>query len=93
MKVEEISNCLGPWIQADTWHTSHPTDTKQFNNALSAVINTVGFAWGYDEFKDAINNSLEKHHPEQVENEHMQQEVDRCASKAEVILTYLQDIQ
>ena len=52
----------------------------------------MGMGWGYSEFREAVLISLEKHHQQLVENEHMLEEVDRCASKAEIILTYLQDI-
>ena len=91
MNIVEMAKCLSPWMQAETWHTSHPSDTKRFNNALNDVIQKQGVSWGYDEFKEAVLISLERHHKELVANEYMLEEVDRCASKAEIILTYVQD--
>lgn len=91
MNVDEMANCLDPWMQAETWHTSHPSDTKRFNNALSDVVRKIGMSWGYSEFKEATLLSLEKHHPNLLENEYMLEEVERIASKAEIILTYLED--
>ena len=91
MNIETMANCLSPWMQATTWHTTHPSDTKRFNNSLSNVVQTIGTEWGYDNFREAMQLSLEKHHPDLVENEHMLEIVDQWASKAEIILTYIQD--
>lgn len=75
MNVEEIARCLSAWKQVDTWHIKHPTDTKNFNRARSFVPNAVGMVCGFDEFKEAMNFLSEIPHPEQVEKEHMQQEI------------------
>ena len=92
MNIERLSELLLPWMQVETWHTTHPSDQKRFNMALASVIRELGHQVTYDDLKDAIELLLEKHHPNLILG-NFESEIDRCAGNAEIITSYVCDTQ
>ncbi|WP_428428244.1 hypothetical protein [Pararhizobium sp.] len=44
-----------PFLNVDTWHTSHPTDDRRFYIALATVVKNPGFS--PDEMGEYMRNS------------------------------------
>ena len=91
MNIEELANSLKSWMQVDTWHTTHPLDSERFNKALSSTIDSHGLQITYDDFKDAMELLAEKLYSNKYEEKHLYDIIDKFASKAETIISYLYD--
>ncbi len=53
MNIEELAKSLKPWMQVDTWSTTHPLDSERFHNALSSAKPSTKD----DVLKDAIKKA------------------------------------
>lgn len=91
MNIESLSNSLKPWMQVDTWHTTHPLDEERFHKALKSAITEHGCQMSYDDFKDAMSLLAEKLYPNKYEKSYLEESIDRFASNAELISSYIYD--
>jgi len=91
MNIEELAKSLKPWMQVDTWHTTHPLDSERFHKALSSTIDSHGCQISYDDFKDAMELLAEQLYPNKYEKSYLRRNIDDFASKAETITSYVYD--
>jgi hypothetical protein len=91
MNIEQLSEKFTPWMRVDTWHTIHPSDDKRFHKALSEVFKEFGVAITYDDFKDAMLYLVETIYSNKYEPEYLEKTIERYASNAEKISSYLFD--
>ncbi|UXI02742.1 hypothetical protein [Photobacterium sp. TY1-4] len=90
MTIEDLQECLKPWLQIETWHTSHPRDQKRFHLALNDAFSKYGVAIDGDAFEDAMYSLAKELHPNWDE-EHLLSTVQGLAIHAELISSYLYD--
>lgn len=93
MNIEKLAENLKPWMQVDTWHTTHPRDYKRFHQALNSAFSEFGNSISYDDFKDALKYLSEELPSAKLESEYLAQTIDKYASSAETISSYLSDIK
>lgn len=91
MNIEKLAEKLKPWMQVETWHTTHPKDSERFNKALDSAFLTFGFSIGYDDFKDAMECLAEELPSGNLEKGYLEKTIERYASNAEIISSYLYD--
>lgn len=91
MDIQILKDSLEPWVRTSTWHTSHVSDEKRFNQALSSAFASLGVSISFGDFRDATRDLTEKHHPGLLKSEHIQQHIDQMAQRAEYIASYLGD--
>ena len=89
----ELKDGLRPWIQIDTWHTSHPFDMKRFHKALSNVFQELelGEAISGPQFKDAMSELVDECHPG-FDKAHKEQKIGDLSLIAEHIADYVSDV-
>lgn len=92
MNIESLAKSLETWMQVSTWHTTHSLDSERFHKALSNAIKKHGYEISYDEFKQAMEYLFEKHYSSK-KLENFESEIERYASNAEKITSYLFDTQ
>lgn len=86
MNKKELEKILeDEWLKVDTWHTSHPLDEKRFHKALERVFKEIQLMISCEQFENAISNV--------VQQPLRKEEINRFASKAEYISSYISDIQ
>jgi len=90
MNIESLAKYLEAWMRADTWHTTHPLDEERFHKALANAISQLGSQISYEQFKDAMELLHEKYYPDK-NIEKFQDDIDRYATNAEIIASYIQD--
>lgn len=93
MNIEHLAEKLKPWMQVDTWHTTHPRDSERFHFAISSAFYEFGNSISYDDFKDAIEYLSEEFPSTNLEAEYLAQAIERYASSAEAISGYLSDVK
>ena len=91
MNIEKLAEKLKPWMQVDTWHTTHPKDCERFHKALHSAFAEFGSAITYDDFKDAMEYLSESLPSAKLEAGYLEQTIERYASNAETISSYLSD--
>lgn len=91
MNIEQLAERLRPWMQVDTWHTTHPMDSKRFHQALNSVFSEFGASISYDDFKDAMVYLSETLPSGKLEKNYLKKTIERYASNAETIFGYLYD--
>lgn len=93
MNIEQLAEKLKPWMQVDTWHTTHPRDSERFHLALKSAFSEFGNSIGYDDFKDAMEHLSEELPSAKLEAEYLAQTIERYASSADTISSYLSDVK
>ncbi len=93
MNIEHLAEKLKPWMQVDTWHTTHPRDSERFHFALSSTFSEFGNSISYDDFKDAMEYLSEELPSAKLETVYLAQTIERYASSAEAISSYLSDVK
>ena len=92
MNIEELAESLKPWMQVDTWHTTHPLDHRRFHKALESAIAEHGRQISYGEFEQAMRLLVEQLYPAgQYEEAHLEENIDRFATNAQTIASYIYD--
>ena len=91
MNIEQLAEKLSPWMRVSTWDTTHPLDYKRFHKALESAFDEFGASISYDNFKDAMFNIAEELYPNKYPEEHLNKNIERFASNAETISSYLSD--
>ena len=85
MNIEKLAPKLKPWMQVDTWHTSHPKDSERFHLALNSAFSELGSSISYDDFKEAMEYLSEELSSAKLEAEYLTQAIEGYASRAETI--------
>lgn len=93
MNIEKLAKKLKPWMQVDTWHTSHPKDSERFHLALNSAFSEFGNSISYDDFKEAMEYLSGELPSARLEAEYLTQAIERHASSAETISSYLSDLK
>lgn len=93
MNIEQLAEKLKPWMQVDTWHTTHPRDYERFHLALNSAFSEFGTSINYDDFKDAMLYLSKELPSTKLEAEYLTQTIERYASSAETIANYLFDVK
>jgi len=91
MNIESLKNELSPWLEVDTWHTSHPLDEQRFHQALKSTFDTLGASITFDNFKEAMLQLAIEHHPTMLPSQR-DETIEKFAQKAVIIANYLLDI-
>ena len=91
MNIEKLAEKLKPWMQVDTWHTSHPLDDQRFHKSLQAAFSEFGVSIAYDDFKEAMEYLVETGVASKLEAGYLEGSIEKSASKAEHISSYLSD--
>lgn len=91
MNIEQLAEKLKPWMRVETWHTTHPMDTKRFHTALDSAFSAFGVSISYDDFKDAMEYLSETLPSGKLEKGYLEKAIERYASNAETISGYLYD--
>lgn len=92
MNIEDLAESLKPWMQVDTWHSSHPLDSRRFHKALESAIADHGCQILYGEFEQAMRLLVEKLYPAgQYEETYLEENIDRFATNAQTIASYIND--
>ena len=91
MDVNKIKDSLDPWIRVSTWYTAHPSDEKRFHNALRSAFISLGTSISVSDFRQAMQELVETHHPGLIKAEEIQQNIQEMAQRAEHIGSYLSD--
>ncbi|WP_288497704.1 hypothetical protein [uncultured Acinetobacter sp.] len=92
-KLDDIKEILSPWLKLETWHTSHPLDTKRFNKSLFNLFDKYGVNGVYvEEFSEAILASMKDYHPK-LSEEFLDSRIQDFSTAFEYISTYLDDIK
>jgi hypothetical protein len=92
MNIEKLVNLLTPWLQVDTWHTSHPCDEARYHSALNQVFKNLGTELDGENFSEAIHTTLEKVGSNLI-LEYRNELVDKFALRSENIANYLHFIK
>lgn len=92
MNIESLAKSLEPWMQVDTWHTTHPLDKERFHKVLSNAFKEHGCQISYDEFREAMEFLFEKHYSDK-KLENFESNIERYASNAENIASFIYDMQ
>ena len=92
MNIDDLAKHLEPWMRVETWHTTHPLDQERFHKALANAIRDLGTQITFDDFKDAMETLHEKHHSDK-NIESFESDIDRYATNAESIASYLYDTE
>lgn len=93
MNIEKLAEQMKPWMQVDTWHTSHPLDDKRFHKALQNAFSEFGVSIAYDDFKEAMEYLAETGDNSKLDAGYLEESIEKLASKAEHISSYLSDIK
>jgi len=93
MTIDDLAKSIRPWVQVDTWHTTHPLDTERFNKAVGAAISEHGSQITYDDFKEAMESLVEELYSGKYEDSYIEEVIERCASSAETITSYVRDTE
>ena len=93
MNIEKLAEKIKPWMQVDTWHTSHPLDDERFHKSLQSAFSEFGASIAYDDFKEAMEYLVETGVASKLEASYLEENIDKSASKAEIIACYLSDIK
>ncbi len=91
MNIEKLAEKLKPWMQVDTWHTSHPLDDKRFHKSLQSAFSEFGSSIAHEDFKEAMEYLVETGVASKLEVGYLENCIDDSASKAEHIASYLSD--
>jgi hypothetical protein len=91
MVNERIVAALRPWMQVDTWHTSHPLDRKRFHVALQEVFAAVGTSISTEDMVGAMKELGRRLGRAAHDEQYFGPLIERLAEQAEVIGWYLSD--
>jgi hypothetical protein len=90
MSIDKLKAELAPWIESQTWRTFDTRDDMGFHFALKAAFDSLGTAISYLDFKEAMEQLLEKYHPDLHVSDRIAL-AEKFAERVEVIGSYLQD--
>ena len=89
----ELRKILSPWLQRPTWHTSNPTEVKNFNNAIHEIFQKYGIGnISVHTFAQAILDEVnERQHRDSLSAEQLDDRVHKSMLIFESISRYLAD--
>ncbi|RWX43488.1 hypothetical protein H206_01617 [Candidatus Electrothrix aarhusensis] len=90
MNMDKLIELLKPWLQVETWHTSHPGDYKRYHTALKNVFSTLGTQLNAEQFSEAITVVVDDLYPKYEEN-YKENLIEKYAIRSECIAYYLDD--
>ena len=90
MNMDQLKNALRPWMQVDTWHTSHPLDEERFHKALKNAFSILGTGIDGGHFQEAISELADEYHPS-LDPDYKENLVEDLSLRAEHIASYLHD--
>lgn len=88
MNSEKLSQAFDSWINTETWFKSHPYDIQRFHKVLNIAISTYGDELYYDDFKNAITDSVKR---QGKYSTHMDSYIEDIANDADKITEYLRN--
>lgn len=92
MNIEQLSDKLRPWMQVETWHTTHPLDYQRFHKSLESAFLEYGSSISYDDLKEAMLLLAEEMLSGELENKYLEEAIDRFSSHGEVISGFISDV-
>lgn len=93
MNQQQFQECMKIWIKPETWHTSHPCDTKRFNQAIQQLMAINGAKLLHPEdFSKQLYIALANEYPKLSQN-FISEQVEDASQKYDVISSYLYDIR
>ncbi len=92
MSIDALKEQLRSWIQANSWYTDHESDEERFYIALKGIFDQLGHEISGNDFEEAMAQLASELHPN-INEEYRSEFVNKYASKAETISTYLSTIQ
>ncbi|WP_028468441.1 hypothetical protein [Neptunomonas japonica] len=93
MNIEKLAESLKPWMQVDTWLTTHPSDYSRFHQALKNAYEVHGYQIHYDDFKEAMHLLAGNLYPGKYAQPYLDEAIERFSSNAEAITSYHFDMK
>lgn len=90
MYKSKFKECMKPWAQMQTWHTTNSCDMARFHKSLQDYFLKTSTGIDYDTAKENIAELIKELHPNTDINA-VEKDIERYASTAEKITTFIQD--